>query len=67
MHTEFGYHLIMVEAKQAAGTQPFEQVKGTIHEALLGQKMAEVMSMLARLTNELRSNSRIAIYKENIR
>jgi parvulin-like peptidyl-prolyl isomerase len=67
VQTQYGYHLIMVEAKQQAGTEPFEQMKGTIHEALLGQKMAEVMSTLARLTSELRANSRIAIYKENIR
>ena len=67
VQTQYGYHLILVEAKDPAGTEPFDEVKGAIHEALLSQKMAEVMTALGRLTNELRANSRIAIYKENIR
>ena len=67
VQTQYGYHLILVEAKQQAGTQPFEQVRAAIREVLLGQKMAEVMSTVTRLTHELRANSRIAIYKENIK
>ena len=64
--TQYGYHLILVEAKQPAGTQPFEDVKSAIHEALLSQRMADIMTVLGRLTNELRANSKIAVYKENI-
>ena len=67
VQTQYGYHLILVEAKQPAGAQPFDEVKSAIRDVLLNQKMAEVMSTLARLTNELRANSKIAIYKENIR
>ena len=65
--SQYGYHLILVEAKQAAGTKPFEDVRSQIHEQLLADKMAEVMTALARLTNELRANSRIAVYPENIK
>lgn len=67
VQTQYGYHLILVESRQAAGTQPFDEIKSTIRDVLLNQKMAEVMSTLGRLTNELRGNSKIAIYKENIR
>jgi len=67
VQTQYGYHLILVEAKQPAGTHPFAEVKSAIRDVLLNQKMAEVMSSVARLTNELRANSKIAIYKENIR
>jgi peptidyl-prolyl cis-trans isomerase C len=67
VQTQYGYHLILVEAKEAAGTQPFDDVKSAIRDVLLNQKMAEVMSTLTRLTNELRANSKIAIYKDNIR
>jgi len=49
--TQYGYHIILVEAKQPAGTQPFELVKSTIHDSLLSQRMAEIMSGLWRLTN----------------
>jgi peptidyl-prolyl cis-trans isomerase C len=67
VQTQYGYHLILVEAREAAGTQPFDDVKSPIRDVLLNQKMAEVMSTLTRLTNELRASSKIAIYKENIR
>ena len=67
VQTQYGYHLILVEAKQPAGTQSFDEVKSAIRDVLLNQKMAEVITTLARLTNELRANSKIAIYKENIR
>ena len=67
VQTQYGYHLILVEAKQPAGYLPFDEVRSAIRDVLLNQKMAEVMSTLARLTNELRANSKIAIYKENIR
>jgi len=64
--TQYGYHLVLVEAKQPAGSQPFELVKSTIHESLLSQRMAEIMTALGRLTNDLRGNSKIAVYPENI-
>jgi peptidyl-prolyl cis-trans isomerase C len=65
--SQYGYHIILVEEKQPAGTKPFEQVRSQIHEQLLSEKMAEVMTSLGRLTNELRANSRIAVYPENIK
>jgi peptidyl-prolyl cis-trans isomerase C len=65
--SQYGYHIILVEAKQPASTKPFEQVRSQIHDQLLSDKMAEVMTALGRLTNELRANSRIAVYPENIK
>ena len=65
--SQYGYHIILVEAKQAAGTKPFEEVRSQIHEQLLSERMAEVMTSLGRLTNELRTNSKIAVYPENIK
>lgn len=67
VHSSFGYHLILVEEKQPAGTKPFEEVRSQIHEQLLADKMAEVMTSLGRLTSELRASSRIAVYPENIK
>ena len=65
--SQYGYHIILVEAMQAAGTKPFEEVRSQIHEQLLSERMAEVMTSLGRLTNELRTNSKIAVYPENIK
>ncbi len=36
--TQFGYHIIQSEAKQAAHTKPFDEVKGAILAALTQQK-----------------------------
>jgi len=67
VQTKYGYHLILVEAKQPAGIQPYENVKSLIRNALLNQQMAQVMSEVNRLTNELRASSKIAVYPENIK
>jgi peptidyl-prolyl cis-trans isomerase C len=67
VETKFGYHLILVDDKQPAGTEPFSDAKASIREYLMTQHAAEVMETVGRLTNELRSKSKVAIYPENIR
>lgn len=64
--TRFGYHIILVEDKQAAGTESFESAKAAIREWLMAQHAEDVMQTVTKLTNELRSSSKIAIYPENI-
>lgn len=66
IETQFGYHLIFVEDKKSAGTQPFEAVRSDVREFLLSQKGAQVMTNLKQLTNELRANSKIALFLENL-
>jgi parvulin-like peptidyl-prolyl isomerase len=66
VETQFGYHLILVEDKKPAGTQPFEAVRSDIREFLLSQKGAQVIANLKQLTNELRANSKVALYPENV-
>lgn len=67
IETNFGYHLIFVEDKRPAGTEPFDQSKSTIREFLMGQHTADVVSAVSKLTNELRANSTIALHPENIK
>jgi len=67
VQTKFGYHLIMVEGRQAPGTEPFEVVKSGVREYLMTQKAADVVNAVAKLTNELRDNSRISVFPENIK
>jgi parvulin-like peptidyl-prolyl isomerase len=67
IQTNFGYHIIFVEDKREAGTEPFDQVKGSIREFLMNQHTADVMSAVSKLTNELRTNSKIALHPENIK
>ena len=67
IETPFGYHLVLVENKEDAGVVPFDAARASVREILLGRKMTEIMAVVTRLTNELRQNSKIAIYPENIR
>lgn len=67
VHTKFGYHLIYVEGKEPAGVEPFDAVKSGIREYLLTQKATDVVNAVARLTNELKANSRISVFPENIK
>ncbi len=65
--SKFGYHLILVEGRQAPGVEPFEAVKAGLREYLVTQKAADVVTTVSRLTNELRSRSRISVFPENIK
>jgi len=67
VETKFGYHLIFVEDKKPAGTQPFDEVRSTIREFLLSQRSADVMTAVNKLTNELRQHSKVTLFPENIK
>ncbi|HEV7488790.1 MAG TPA: peptidylprolyl isomerase [Thermoanaerobaculia bacterium] len=67
VHTKFGYHLIYVQGKEAAGVEPFDAVKNGVREYLMTQKANDVVNAVARLTNELKANSRISVFPENIK
>jgi peptidyl-prolyl cis-trans isomerase C len=67
VESQFGYHLIFIEARKPAGTQSFDDVKTGIREGLMTQRAADVMGTVKRLTNELRASSKVAFYPENVR
>ena len=67
VESKFGYHLIMVDEKQPAGMEAFDDVRSSIREYLMNEHAAEVMQSVSKLTNELRGSSKIAVYPENIR
>ena len=67
IQTKFGFHLIFVEGRQAPGTEPFDSVKSSIREFLINQKASDVVTTVTKLTNELRGNSRISVFPENIK
>jgi parvulin-like peptidyl-prolyl isomerase len=66
IRTQFGYHLILLEARKPGGVAPFEASRARIREALMAQNAADVMASVTRLTNELRAQSKISIHPENI-
>lgn len=67
VESKFGYHLILIEGREKAGTESFEAVQPTIREYLLTQKASDVMATVTKLTNELRASSRISTFPENIK
>jgi EpsD family peptidyl-prolyl cis-trans isomerase len=67
IETKFGFHLIYVEGRQAAGSEPFEAAKASVREYLMTQKASDVVVAVTKLTNELRDNSRISVFPENIK
>lgn len=66
VRTEFGYHVIMLEARRDAGPAPFAEVRPQIREVFLRERQARIMEIVGQLTNELRAASQIAIYPENL-
>jgi peptidyl-prolyl cis-trans isomerase C len=67
VETKYGYHIILVEQKKAAGMEPYDEAQLTIREFLMSQHAAEVVSAVTKLTNDLRNASKVAVYPENIR
>lgn len=66
VESKFGYHLILVEDKKPQHAQDFSDVKDDIREFLLAEHAADVLAAVKRTTNELRRNSKISIYSENV-
>lgn len=66
VESQFGYHLIFVEDKKPAATEPYDDARSGIREFLMAQRAADVMGSVKRLTNELRASSKVAYYPENV-
>lgn len=54
--TQFGYHIIMVTDRSAAGQEPFEKVKSSIKAYLENQKQIELID---KLTESLKKSAKI--------
>lgn len=66
IETKFGYHLIYVEDRKPAGTEPLDRARPDIREFLMTQNAAKVMEQVNRMLAELRQSSKITVYSENI-
>jgi peptidyl-prolyl cis-trans isomerase C len=67
VESKFGFHLIYVEDRQPAGTEPFEAVKTSLREYLLTQKASDVVNAVTKLTNELRDSGHVSVFPGNIK
>lgn len=66
VETRYGYHIILVEGKSPASTRPYEDVQREIRARLQAQHMGDIMQAVAKLSNELKSDSKIAAFPENV-
>ena len=65
--TRFGYHIVFVESRKAPRVTPFDEAKQSIRDKLIGEHTGDIMQTVTRLTDELKSSSKVALYPENIR
>ncbi|MBR6098387.1 peptidylprolyl isomerase [bacterium] len=56
VQTQYGYHIIMVTDRMAAGQEPFEKVKNNIKEFLVNQKQ---LDNIDNLVESLKKNAKI--------
>jgi parvulin-like peptidyl-prolyl isomerase len=66
VETAFGYHLILVEARENAHTEPFEDARSSIREFLLTRDAAKVVEELGKLSNSLRRTSKVSVFPQNV-
>ncbi len=66
VESQFGYHLIYVEAVKPAGISPFEEVRDNVRERLLSERAGDIMAAVARLTSELRAAGKVSVQPGNI-
>ena len=60
--TKFGYHIIKLTGKRAAGLRPFEEVKDQLKAAMLPEKQQEIFK---KLKDELKKSAKFSI-KEDV-
>jgi parvulin-like peptidyl-prolyl isomerase len=65
--TRFGYHIVFVESRKAARVTPYDEAKRSIRDNLINEHTGDIMQTVQRLTDELKSSSKVALYPENIR
>lgn len=54
--SQYGYHIILVKDRRAAGQEPFEKVKNSIKDFLVNQKQ---LAQIDRLVESLKKNAKI--------
>lgn len=66
VETPYGFHLIFVEGRQPASSEPFEEVKHSIREYLMTKNATQVLESVKQLQSELRTASSISVFPDNI-
>lgn len=65
--TQFGYHVLLVEARQPAGVKPYAEVRNIIREKLLNERADKVLQEVNTLTMELQAQSKVQMFRDNLK
>jgi peptidyl-prolyl cis-trans isomerase C len=65
VRTQFGYHVIYLEARKPAGVEPLAEVAEQIRHKLIGDRADQVMAAMNQLSSDLRRDSAVTINREN--
>ena len=65
--TKYGYEIVFVEGKRAAGTLSFDEAEPRIRTAMLKEHAADIVAAVNRLTGDLGDKAKIEVHPENIR
>lgn len=67
IETAGGYHLLLVEAREPAGTKTFEESRAGIREFLLSKNAQNVMDLVGKTTNDLSANAKVTVYADRVK
>jgi peptidyl-prolyl cis-trans isomerase C len=67
IESSFGYHLVLVEARQEEDVEPYETARLSIREYLMTRDASKVVEQVSKLSNELHRTSKVAVFPENVR
>lgn len=67
LETETGLHLVLVEDRAPAVTEPYESARAGIREYLIGANTQKVVEAVSRATRELSASSEVTLYPDNMK
>lgn len=67
LESETALHLVLVEDRAPAWTEPYESARAGIREYLLGTNSQKVVEAVGRATRELRASSKVTLYPDNMK
>ncbi len=66
MKTQFGHHVIYLEAHEPGGPRPFAEVEDEIRQRLLTERQAQLMLLVGSATTNLQNAAQIRLFRERL-
>jgi peptidyl-prolyl cis-trans isomerase C len=66
IEAEGGFHLLLAEGRQPETVKTYEDARAGIREFLLSRQTQNVMDVVNKTTNDLRTSSKVTVYTDNV-